>query len=110
MDNLAALDGALREALEDGYVLQETSHHLRGCGCRLVNLSIEGMTRSGFEAVKELLVKTVTGAFPFNVLYLNFFPGTGRITRVSFRRFCADCAENHALEKKVGVFTEEIAL
>lgn len=108
MSTLSALHGELTAALGDSFVLQETSLHQKGCGCAILNLSVEGMKRDDFPAVRRPLLETVSRFMEYDLPYLGFFPGTKRVTRVGFRRFCARCRDNYRLERKIGLFTEEI--
>lgn len=104
LDSLEKLEGAIRSLGIRGGVLTDVAVHVRSCNCRLLALHFEGLTQKAWKGRGDEIVSLVSSSgFCWDVVYLNPFPGTDLISRVTFRKMCDHCLKNYRLDGAMGM-------
>jgi len=101
---LRNLDKKIRDLDFPGEILTNTAAHVRSCGCSLLTLHFEGLILDTWNKHNEKILNLIEDSdFNWNIVYLNSFPGTDIINKVTFRHFCDHCLENYKLDGVVGM-------
>jgi len=106
IDDLKNVDEAIRDIGIKGGVLTNIALHLRSCECELLTLHFEGLILDTLKNRGEEVVKIIDSTgFPWDLVYLNPFPGMELIKRVTFRKLCSHCLKNYKIERSIGMGT-----
>ena len=101
---LEELQNKIRPLVGETAFLGNCGVNLRSCGCELVYFSFTGLTFGALEAQKAAwITRLETLPLKWEVVYLQSFPGTDKVQKLTCRAFCPHCRENYRLEKNLGV-------
>lgn len=106
INSLKQIDENIREVEMGGGFLTNTALHLRSCHCVLLSLHFEGLLFMDWRKTANHITEIVNSCgLSWNVLYLNTFPGTEIISKITFRKLCSHCLENYKMDKQLGMNT-----
>ncbi len=87
-----------------GGVITNISFHLRSCGCTLLVIHFEGLiVKNWMQKNSDVMSVLEDLGLEWDVEYLNPFPGTDIVNKVSFRKFCPHCLKNFMIDKTLGI-------
>ncbi|MCD4786367.1 MAG: DUF5402 family protein [Candidatus Eremiobacteraeota bacterium] len=103
-NELKKLDKEIRESNVQGCVMTNIAANVRSCGCRLLTLNFDGLILETWNKNNEKFLNIIDKtSFDWNIIYLNSFPGTDIINRITFRKLCDHCLENFKLDGVMGM-------
>lgn len=107
MQALKTVQEQIRTLLGETAFLSGCGFNLRSCGCLLAYFNFTGLDLAGLKS-RETQWRSELETLPFNweVAYLNPFPGTDKIGKLTCREFCPHCRENYRSERTLGVSSQ----